>query len=58
MKNYNIIYKNNKFYDTATGRRVFPKDDGKFVLAGDDNNFGEHDVLNQPHEILLDNFPK
>ena len=54
MKNYNIIYKNNKFYDTSTGNRVFPKDDGKFVLVGDNDAFANHDPLNKPHENVLD----
>ena len=54
MKTYNIIYKNNKFYDTATRKRIFPKDDGQFVIAGDNDSFGVHDMLNQPHEQILD----
>ena len=54
MKTYYIIYKNNKFYDTATRKRIYPKDDGQFVIAGDNDSFGEYDILNQPHEILFD----
>ncbi len=52
MKSYNIIYKNNKFYDISTNKRVYPKENGQFVIAGDDNNFGAEDILNQPHSHL------
>ena len=48
MKSYNIIYKNNKFYDTMTKKRIYPKDGQKFLLVGDDQNFGDHDPLNIP----------
>lgn len=50
MKSHNIIYKNNKFYDTVTGRRVFPKDGELFLIAGDNNSFGNHDPLNVAHK--------
>lgn len=50
MKSHNIIYKNNKFYDTITGRRVFPKDGELFLIAGDNNSFGNHDPLNVAHK--------
>lgn len=50
MKSYNIIYKNNKFYDQHTGRRVFPKDGGNFLIAGDNEAFNEYDPLNIPHK--------
>lgn len=48
MQSYNIIYKNNKFYDAMTKERIYPKDGQKFLLAGDDQNFGDHDPLNIP----------
>ncbi len=54
MKTHNIIYKNNKFYDTSTGKRVYPQDNGKFVIAGDNQDFGDHDPLNKPHENIFD----
>lgn len=48
MKTFNIIFKNNKFYQLDTGKRVYPKDGGIFLLASDDENFEENDPLNLP----------
>ena len=48
MKSFDIIYKNNKFYDIATQKRIYPKDGQKFLLVGDDQNFSDHDPLNLP----------
>lgn len=50
MKSHNIIYKNNKFYDKNTLQRVFPKNGETFLIAGDDQAFGDHDPLNIPHK--------
>jgi hypothetical protein len=60
MKSYDIIYKNNKFYDTATQKRIYPKDGQKFLLVGDDQNFGDHDPINIPPTAaeLLDSAAK
>lgn len=58
MKTHNIIYKNNKFYDKVTCQRVHPKEGYEFIIAGDDNNFGDFDVLNQPHEEISDAIKK
>ena len=48
MKSFNIIFKNNKFYQFDTGKRVYPKDGGIFLLVSDDENFAENDPLNLP----------
>ena len=50
MKSHSIIYKNNKFYEQSTQKRIFPKDGATFVIAGDDNAFDAHDPLNIPHK--------
>ena len=48
MKSFDIIYKNNKFYDATTKERIYPKDGQPFLLVGDDSNFSDHDPLNLP----------
>jgi hypothetical protein len=48
MQSYNIIYKNNKFYNQATGERIYPKDGAAMLLVGDNNAFGSYDPLNMP----------
>ncbi len=50
MKSHNIIYKNNKFYEENTGKRVFPKDGESFLIAGDNEAFNDYDPLNIPHK--------
>lgn len=49
MKSHNIIYKNNKFYDKTTHQRIYPKNGETFLIAGDDQAFGNHDPLNVAH---------
>ena len=54
MQTHNIIYKNNKFYDTTTNTRIYPKDGARFLLAGDNQDFLDRDPLNEePHKSLL-----
>lgn len=49
MKSYTIIFKNNKFYEVETGKRVFPKDGFTFLIASDSECFDNNDPLNGPH---------
>jgi hypothetical protein len=53
MKSYNIIYKNNKFYDAATNQRIYPKDGSQILIAGNDEIFMTFDPLNIPAETTL-----
>lgn len=50
MKSYNIVFKNNKFYEAEAGKRVFPKDGGIFLIASDSECFEDNDPLNLPHQ--------
>lgn len=52
MKSFKIIYKNNKFYEEESGKRLYPHDNTQYILAGDDTNFGTEDPLNLPHKKI------
>lgn len=51
MKSYTTIFKNNKFYEAATGQRIYPKDGAKLLLASDNESFDNKDPLNLPHQL-------
>lgn len=53
MKNLNVIYRHDRFYDAVSGKRIILEEGKRYALLGDDANFLDDDGINQRPKNLL-----
>lgn len=52
MKTFNVTFEHGHFIDNATGKRIIPVQGRSYVIASEDGNFRESDLVTRPIEVL------